>query len=461
MRGIAAVAVNTIRQILRLKIVVVFIILLAVMLAVMGLKTTGDGTIKGRLQTFISYGLSLVSLLLCLLTIIASVYTVTSDISGRQIFTVVTKPIRRFEILAGKFSGVIILDFVLLVLFSSVIYFTTVMTPHFAGASEEDMALLDNEFFTARAGLRPQPVDVTAIVEQTYKDLLAKGQITREQDQDEPSRRLIIEELTQSKEQASRSVSVGRAIVWKFNNVNIKSKDPNSFLFVRFKYEVSVTPPDSMINGIWTVGDQRDIKLGQRPKTPSYQSFRRDKISAFHEIAVPANAVAPDGYVEVEFVNPPSSNDTVVVFPPDGLEVLYKADSFTANFIRSVILIFLRLFFLTSLGIFTASFLSMPTALLFSLIVFSVATVSGFIFESFGTLSREAGYIYNISIIPLMHLLPQFDKIEPSAFLVSSRLLSWSFLGWAALVIICIQSLVLFLLGIWVFSRREIAKIIV
>ncbi len=131
MRGIVAVAVNTIRQALRLKIAVVFIILLAVLLPVMGLTATGDGTVKGRLQTFISYGLSLAGLLLCLLTIIVSVHSVTSDISGRQIYTVVTKPIRRFQILTGKLLGVIVLDLVLLILFTTVIYIITVMTPKF------------------------------------------------------------------------------------------------------------------------------------------------------------------------------------------------------------------------------------------------------------------------------------------------------------------------------------------
>jgi len=47
MRSIWAVAVNTIKQAVRMKIADVFIILLLVLLPVMGLTMTGDGTLKG------------------------------------------------------------------------------------------------------------------------------------------------------------------------------------------------------------------------------------------------------------------------------------------------------------------------------------------------------------------------------------------------------------------------------
>jgi hypothetical protein len=456
-----AVAVNTIRQILRLKIAVIFIVLLAVLLPVMGLTMTGDGTIKGRLQTFISYGLSLASLLLCLLTIIISVYTVTSDISGRQIYTVVTKPVRRYQILVGKFLGIIILDFVLLIIFTGAIYAITIMTPKIAGVSDEEKTLLKNEFFTARQGLKPEPVDVSKDVQQTFQSLVQKGQIKPEQLQDEQSRRQIIDDITRSKELASRSAAPGQILNWQFKNIKIKSTDPNTVLFIRFKYEVSVKPADMMVNSLWEIGDDRDIKLGQVPKTKIYQLSRRDRIQAFHEIAIPADAVPADGYLAIGFINPPQLNDTVVIFPPDGLEVLYKADSFSANFARSVLLLFLQLIFLCCLGICTASFLSMPTALLCCLIVFATATVSSFIFESFDTLSSGTELFYRFTIKPLLHILPQFDLMNPNEFLVPSKLLSWSALGWIVFIVVCVKSLLLFLLGILLFSFREIAKIIV
>ena len=95
MRSIWAVAANTIKQALRMKVALIFILLLVILLPTMALTGTGDNSLKGRLQTFVSYGLSLTSVLLCLLTIIVSVHTLTSDLEHRQIYTVITKPIRR------------------------------------------------------------------------------------------------------------------------------------------------------------------------------------------------------------------------------------------------------------------------------------------------------------------------------------------------------------------------------
>jgi hypothetical protein len=57
MRRIWAVARTTIRQALRLKVAAVFIAMLLILLPVMSMTVTGDGTLKGRLQT-IGYGLS-------------------------------------------------------------------------------------------------------------------------------------------------------------------------------------------------------------------------------------------------------------------------------------------------------------------------------------------------------------------------------------------------------------------
>ncbi|MHC4412495.1 MAG: hypothetical protein ACYSYU_05545, partial [Planctomycetota bacterium] len=85
MHSIWAIAKNTVKQAVRMKIAVVFTLMLVILLPVMGITMTGDGTLKGQLQTFISYGFSLTSLLLCLLTIAVSVYTLTSDIDQRQI----------------------------------------------------------------------------------------------------------------------------------------------------------------------------------------------------------------------------------------------------------------------------------------------------------------------------------------------------------------------------------------
>ncbi len=457
MRSIWAVAANTIKQALRMRIAVVFIILLLILLPVMGLITTGDGTLKGRLQTYTSYGMSLTSLLLCLLSIIVSVYTLTSDFDGKQIYTVLTKPLHRFQFLVGKLIGVMILNIALLILFSAIIYAVVVFTPGFSKAPEDELEQAKNEFFTARTGLRPAEIDVSQEVKAAYEKLQRTGQL--EQIFENVPKQTIMAQLTAQKKQEKQSAVVGRELVWEFEKV--KPLDSSRSLFIRFKYDVSVNPPDLSVYSRWEAGDIRQIKDGSTITPPFYRTDRKDLIRTFHEIEVPADVVAADGYLAIIFLNVPL-NRTVVMFPPeDGLEILYKADTFTANFLRAVLLILSRLIFLTCLGILAATFLSFPVAILLCLAVFLTGTISVFIVESFDYLSKDLIGIYQILLRPIIQLLPQFDKANPSKYLVPARLLSWLALARIAVSMVLVKSGLLFAAGILIFSRRELARITV
>lgn len=451
MHSIWAVATNTIKQALRMKVAAVFLILLLVLLPVMGFSATGDGTLKGRLQTFVSYGLSLTSILLCLLTIIISIYSVTNDIEQRQIYTVITKPIRRSQFLLGKLLGVVLLDVILLSLFAAIIYTITIYTPQFFNATETERIQANNEFFTARAALAVPAVDVSQEVKDRYEQLKRNRELPENISYDE-----IIAELTMQQQLAKRAADVGQVLVWEFDNVEPLAQS----MFIKFKYDVAVNPPDMQVYGRWFAGDYQYIRYGTESKTPVYDRIHKHSVRNFHEIEVPADVVPEHGHLAVAFLNAPLNN-TVIIFPPDGIEVLYKADTFTGNFIRAVLLILSRLIFLACLGILASTFLSFPVAILLCLVLFSTASFSGFVIESFSYLSVNIGTIYSYTIKWIIQLLPQFDKYNPTKFLVPARLLSWSLLARCAGVMVCIKAFLLLVIALVIFSYREIAKIIV
>ena len=434
-----------------MKVAAVFLFLLLILLPTMGFTTTGDGTLKGRLQTFVSYGLSLTGILLSLLTIIISIYTVTSDIEQRQIYTVITKPIRRFEFLLGKLLGVILLDVVLLACFTTIIYSITIYTPKFTKTTEFEKLQANNEFFTARAALTVPPVDVTKEVEETYQKLKTSNELPEDVSYEE-----IIARLTNQKQLAKRAANVGEILVWDFKNVQSLDKA----LFIKFKYDVAVNPPDMQVYGRWIAGDYNSIKYGTENETPIYDRVHKNSVRDFHEIIVPAEVIPEHGHLAVAFQNAPL-NRTVIFFPPDGIEVLYKADTFTSNFIRVTLLIFFRLIFLACLGILASTFLSFPVAILLCLVLFSTACVSTFVIDSFDFLSVNVGVFYNYTIKWMVKLLPQFDKYNPTKFMVPGLLLSWQVLGRCAAVMVGIKAFIMLVLALIIFSFREIAKIIV
>ncbi len=451
MHSIWAVASNTIKQALRMKVALVFVLLLLVILPVLGFSATGDETLKGRLQTFLSYSLSLMSFLLCLLTIIVSVYTVTSDIEQRQIYTVITKPIRRYQFLLGKLLGVIVLDVMLLALFSAIIYTITVYTPSFVKASEAEVIQAGNEFFTARAALPVPVVDVEEEVEARYADLDRRGELPPNETPDR-----IKTELTMRAQLAKRAAAVGGWLIWEFENVKPLDKS----MFIRFKYDIFPNPPDSQVYGRWYAGDDQYIKYGEQPETPIYEGTHKHAARTFHELEFPSDVVPEDGKLAVAFVNDPRNNSTVI-FPLDGLEVLYKADSFGGNFIRAVLLILFRLIFLACLGLLASTFLSFSVAILFCLVLFFTASFSTFVVESFGYLGENVGAVYFYTLKQVIRLLPHFDQYNPTKSLVPARLLEWSMLAKCAGYMVCIKAALMLVLALVIFSCREIARITV
>ena len=451
MHSIWAVATNTIKQALRMKVALVSALLLIVILPVLGFSATGDETLKGRLQTFVSYSLSLMSFLLCVLTIIVSVYTVTSDIEQRQIYTVITKPIRRYQFLLGKLLGVVVLDVMLLGLFSAIIYTITIYTPSFSNASEAELIQADNEFFTARASLTVPEEDVAEEAQARYVELEERDELPPNETREE-----IMAEIIKRKQLARRAAAVGDPLIWEFENVKPLAKS----MFIRFKYDIFPNPPDSQVYGLWYAGDDQYIKYGEQPDTPIYEQVHKNAARTFHEVEFPSDVVPEDGKLAIAFVNVPQ-NQSTVIFPLDGLEVLYKADSFGANFVRAVLLILFRLIFLACLGLMASTFLSFPVAVLFCLVLFFTASFSGFVIESFTYLSESVGAVYSYTLKWAIQLLPQFDKFDPTKALVPARLLTWSMLTRCAAYMVCIKASLMLVLALVIFSFREIARITV
>ncbi len=451
MNSIWAVANNTIKQALRMKIAVVFIILLLVLLPVLGASATGDETIKGRLQTFVSYGFSLTSFLLCILTITISIYTVTNDIKEKQIFTIVTKPIRRMEYLTGKLLGVILLNVILLSIFSGIIYSIALYMPKFYKATESELEQVNNEFFTARASIPIPQEDFTEQANERYQKMKESGDIP-----DNMSRAEAIKEINNILQVLSRSADVGSTLEWEFENV----KPLSDSIFIRFKFESLEETPDARIYSRWMVGEPHSVRTGEAGSTPVYVNDFRHLADNFYEIEIPSEVIPESGKLAVVFYNYPLNN-TVVIFPKDGMEVLFKAESFTSNFIKSAVLVLSRIVFLGCLGILASTFLSFPVAILLCLVLFVTASFSSFFLESFNFLSQNVGVFYSYTLKWMIKILPEFDKYNPTKFLISARLVSWGFLGQCIFFMVCIKSLLLLALAFLIFTYREIAKIII
>jgi hypothetical protein len=456
MRSIWAVARNTVSQTMRIRAAVVFILLLAVLLPLMSLYMVGDGTLLGRLQTFVSYGLSLTSLLLSLFTIVVAIFTLTSEIDQRQIYSLVTKPVTRFQLLAGKLLGVLIMDAALLALFAGAIYLMAINIPRLStSASEQDRMKAATQFFTARTTLRPA-FDHAAIekeVEESYAKLVKTDPTIR----DIPVLQAK-DELRKQKEMAKRAVAPGGQLVWNFSDVRPASKD--DVIFLRYRLETAAEGPVGAATGRWYLGRYVKDESGARIMTTVMPMERSDAIRTVQEIPISARVVGEDGGLSVVYLSAPANGSTLIFPVEKGPEILYRSGSFDGNYLRGAIVIYARLAFLALLGISLATWLSFPVAILSCMVVLFTAEMSGFIAESMSDTPGVMG-IFNMGIQAVLLLLPKFDQFNPSEYMVSARMLPWSTVLWVVGVMVCVKGVILWLVGVYLFSKREIARVIV
>lgn len=456
MRNSWVIAQNTIAQAVRMKVAAAVILLLLVLLPTMAWMLTGDGTLLGRLQSFSSYSISLVGFLLSVLTIAVSCYSLHSDLRTRTIDLVITKPIVRYQIVLGKFLGAAGLNLFLLGGFSCMIYGLTTAIPRFSKAPEDQLAKVQTEFFTARRVVAPQmsEEEIAKRVEERIETLRKNRQLP------ELPMSEIRATLWEQERIAQKSVEMAAVKEWDFQTV-FPPKDPNSVLFVRYKFQATPEPPNQEIFGQWRVGDFRQFRTGLREyKTPVYGVERSESVRTLHSFTVPADAAAADGAVTVGFFNSPERNFSTVIF--DQMEVLYQVGGFGVNFFRVVLLMAIRLVFLAALGVSLSTWLSFPVAALFSLMVFFAGLINGFILESIEGLGALLGLVYRFTIRWFLYTIPRFDgPYSPTDYLVSGEVLSWAFLGKAVLITLVVQMVLLLAIGIWIFSRREIAKVTV
>jgi ABC-type transport system involved in multi-copper enzyme maturation permease subunit len=456
MHSVWAVARNTISQTLRIRAAVVFVLLLIVLLPLMSIYMVGDGTLLGRLQTFVSYGLSLTSMLLSLFTIVVSTFTLTSEIEQRQIYSLITKPVTRFQLLAGKLLGVLIIDALLLALFAGSIYVMAINIPRFtAAASEQDQMKAATQFFTARTTLQPV-TDEAALqkdVDEAYQKLVKADPSVK----DIPVQKAKAE-LRKQQDMARRAVAPGGRLVWQFNDV--RPAGQGDVIFLRYRLESSSDLPQGPVAGRWYLGRYEKDAAGVRIASTILPIERSDAIRTIQEIPISASVVGETGSLSAVYLSSPG-NAATTIFPPEkGPQILYRSGTFDGNYLRGVIVLYSRLAFLAMLGISLATWLSFPVAILGGLVVFFTASMSGFIAESMSGATGVAGF-FNFAMEAVMLLLPKFDQFNPSEYMVTARMLSWQTVLWVFSVVVCLKGAVLWLIGLYAFSRREMARVIV
>jgi hypothetical protein len=155
----------------------VFTVLLIASLALLPSLMEGDGTLAGRIRTFLDYSTSAVSVLLALSVVLLSVGLISGDVAGKHVLILCTKPLSRWQYVIGRWLGVVMLSGALLVGAYAAIYLTAW---YLRGRSDlvigpQDAQAVATEIFAARQRTGAPPPDVEELVRRRIKEKKEQG----------------------------------------------------------------------------------------------------------------------------------------------------------------------------------------------------------------------------------------------------------------------------------------------
>ena len=453
---IAAVMGLTWKAAFRFRLFIVIAVLLLASVIGLPILIEDDGTARGFTQILLTYTLTTITGLLGLSTLWLACGTLARDIEECQMQMVAVKPIARWQIWLGKWLGLVTLNAALLLLSGISIYGLVQWRATRLPATEQ--TILRNEVLVARASAKPPTYEerFEELTEQQLKDALQKSPVSAA---DLPLLRQQIKESLKAERQV---VPPGYQIPWQIDLGSAAKSLQGQPLFLRIKFNAAEKSPSGTFDGIWRVGIPRETKFWQ---TFEPMSLAPD---TFHEFEIPADLFDEKGVLTVVFFN---NNNTTLVFPiEDGMEVLYREGGFGLNFARGLGIIFCWMALLAALGLAAASFMSFPVAAFASLaalvVVFSTGTLANAVTE--GTIlgydpehGSDGPKPIDSVVIPIfkaiLNVINLAKDFSPVDSLSTGRSITWLDLTRAVVQIVLVLGGVLAAIGIWSFSRRELA----
>ena len=477
---VRAIARNVLAEAVRMKVSVVFIVLLILGLALLPGTLDVEQPLRYRVQSFLQYSTGGTFWMLALLTLIFGVTTLTSEQRTRVIWQTVTKPVAPWKYLLGKWVGIITLQGVLLAVCATGIFLFTSylrMQPAIgereafvaeAGGVSEDRLILETQVLTATRRVEPvnpySPTDpeFLAAVDQ-YID---NARISDENFAKDPAvKAKVRSDLFKSLVDSYRSIDPQRELAgetFKWEGLGA-AKRRGLPITLRYRIDAEGNRPDLF----YTLSFLLPTAQGQ-------VITRRTGLGMNHTISLSPDYIDDEGKFELvvfngEIVNGANGpmiqpNAATATFPPYGLQISYQASSYQANFVRVMSVLWLKLAFLAMLAIWTSTFLSFSVASLVSMAVFFMAETAGFLTKSVELYSVKdyEGHTVFLKVVVswvsarVADLFGVYAHLDPVGRIVDGQLLAWSTVGYGAVVLAVVTGL-LYLSGVAIFRKRELA----
>jgi hypothetical protein len=474
-RPIIAIARNVLDEALRMKIGLIFIVALIFLLAALPELLDEAQPLRYRVQSFLQYSVTATFWVLALLTLFFSVATVAFEQRDRLIWQTMVKPVSPLSYLLGKWLGVMTLNLALLSVSATGVFLFVeylrnqpaqgeikpfLMVDGRAGITQ-DRQILESQVLTARAGASVDSAEINMdrlndaveerIREATQRDFTLREDATRLANlRDEIQEELLTQAIRQY---MAVPPSLNTPRDYQFSGLG-SARDLERPLTVRYKVNAGSNDPGVLYRLVFV--------------TPTGLVKQQTPLGIMQTFQIPPFAIDENGNVGIRVYNGDPefgvTNPLTISFPPDGLEILYTASTYEANFFRISATLWMKLGFIAAVGVSSATFLSFPVACLLTLLVLFAAESSVYLEASLEEypIKDTQGNIQWLALImtiiatPVSAAFQTYGELRPTANLVDGRLVAWSTLAKGFLTLAAWSAAALGI-GWSIFRKRELA----
>ncbi len=480
--AVLGIARTIVHEAVRMKIAVGLVFGVMLLVSVLPFMLDKNERLDYRMQTYLTWALSGSVAMLSLTTVYLSCGSLCGDLTRRHVYLSLTKPVSRATYVLGKWLGIALLNVLLVSLTGGGVYVFAKVVEHQRELNEDDRLAVAEQVLVARVSVPPSPPPEDDM-QRLYAEYVLQLESQNPDRVGQPLAPKTRKAIEQSILAHWYSIAPLDSKTYRFTGLS-KGPQLGEGLQLRLRPQSVRPPPGGLI--------QLRIWLNQKP----YEAVTLVD-NHFHVRTLPADAVDPEGNLEVkiENVNPLNPRATfpsnVRFVPGEGVQLLYRVGSFGANLVRAMVVIWVRLVFLAALGLATATLLSFPVACLVSVMVYVTAAAKGFLSESladfvvFPTVQASwlerfaqiisrffqklaAGEIGEALKIPVrgvgeafVSLIPPFSDYNPVPLVSDGRWVAYEMITQSGLVIGLVWAGGCVLAGCLIFRRRELASVTV
>lgn len=474
--AVTAIARNVVNEAVRMKVSVIFIVMLLLGLAALPNLLDPTTPLRYRMQAFLQYGTGGTYWIVALLVLFLAVGTVAFEQRDRVIWQTMTKPVAAWQYLLGKWLGVVGVAAVLLTVSGAGVFMFAEYLRNRPALGEiapfesdtpgmpisEDRLVLETQVLTARQSVGPNVPEVDQ--ESLLKELQEKIKKARQSDENwqetDASRAELLRQMEEERRTGFFTIEGGNREQYVFSGLSL-AKQMQVPVTLRYKIDVGANDPRQT----WRVTFFFANAAPRIQVVPLGQAM---------SLAVSPASIDADGNLNVMVVNgdaerglagdPAWANSESMTFPPDGLEVFYPVGTFRMNFVRVMFVLLLKLSFLAMVAIWAGTFLSFSVASLVAFGVFLVAESAGFLsnaLEYFSAVDVKGNLeIWKVFVraiaVPIAGTFRFYADLRPTSNLVNGIMLSWATLIKAVGVLGLLVAL-LFAIAVSIFRKRELA----